>query len=375
MDATKYGLKRFEELNTSTSTIMIYANLFFNVEKLLNIPVADIDPPLTKKQKNVDKSKLILPYGTIVSVQSETMIIGVNLRKKKKHWCKVCQPTRTEEDGSEKKILTITEEYEKSTFKGQRCILIKYFCSKCQKIYDPKEQKTISHFLNQITIVISLGNEKNPPLNIMIFKNTMKIVGCKSKDDAMEAVLILWQDYISRIPNAWRMVKGANNPRFVFETVMRNVGFKLGFAIERPALNNLMNQEEYSEHVFMSQYETSAHTNVNIKMFSNRPKDFKYECLVIPLDTKRKPFFTYVPEILYKARDDKKKQKNQKIQGKYATFIVFSSSEVILSGRYDQNMKDAYNFFVSTAFENKDLIEEKLDQPDVLAIKKIKKHL
>ena len=369
MKASKYGLKEIKDLSTSTSTIMIYSNMFFNLDLLFEkIKLTKIETPLTKKQKNVDKDKLRAPYGAIISVQSKNQIRGVNIKKKKKHWCTVCQPIEMRND-KEHKILTITEHFETILDKKgnvDRLIGILY-CSKCQKYYKPEEQKKINHFLNQVTIVMSLNKENQPLLNIMLFKSSFKIAGCKNKEDAMEAIMILWQDYIVNIPNSWNFVTGAKNPRFIFETVMRNVGFKLGFPIERPALNTLMNKKKYRDRVFMSQYETSAHTNVNIKMFSEKPKDFKYECLIIPLDTSRKPFFTHLDRIPYKIE-----KKEKKIQGKYNIFIVFSSSETILSGRYDEQMEEMYNFFIETAFKNKDLIQEQLTEPDQMEIKKIK---
>ena len=89
---------------------------------------------------------------------------------------------------------------------------------------------------------------------------------------------MLWQDYITKIPGAWSLKKGATKPKFIIDVVMRNVDFKLGFPIQRKNLNMLMNEECFSEHIFMSQYESTAHTNVNIKMYSVKPIDFKYDC-------------------------------------------------------------------------------------------------
>lgn len=365
--AVDYGLKPFENLQTSTSTVMIYSNVNFDTRALFEaLQLTEVECPLTKKQKNVDKKKIVAPYGAIISVQAKTRIRGVDLRKKKKHWCTICQPIKVVDD-REVKVLTVTEHlhHESGTTFEDSVYAIMYYCSKCQETYRPEEMKKINHFLNQITIVISVG--KQPLLNIMMFKDNLKIAGCKNIDDAVEAVLILWQDYISKYPEAWKLKKGATNPRFVYETVMRNVDFKLGFPIERPALNTLMNEEKFREHIFMSQYESTGHTNVNIKMFSTKPENFKYDCLVIPLDTSREPHFIKLATIPYK----KTKKKDSKAS-KYVTFIVFSSSEIILSGRYDENMKEMYEFFVDVVFKNRKAIEEKLDAPDQHAITKIK---
>lgn len=359
----KYGLREFGCLETSTMTVMVYTNIIFDIPLIFEcIKLTNVEVPLTKKQKNVDKKAIEAPYGTVISVQYKAKIRGIDLRKKKKHWCTICQPKKVQGD-EEVKVNTITEQLEPDTepfISGREndAVKIIYYCSNCQKKYPPYEIKKINHFLNQLTVVLSIG--KQPLLNIMLFKDNLKIAGCKNIEDAQEAILVLWQDFIAKmIPKgkavertAWKLKNGAKQPRFVFETVMRNVDFQLGFPIERRKLNILMNDEMYRNQVFMSQYEPTGHTNVNIKMYSIKPPKFKYDCLVIPL--KGDAFFIALDDIPYKNPKKKAKEK------KYITFIVFSSSEIILSGKYEANMKDMYNFFVKTVFTHKDVIRERL---------------
>jgi len=359
----RHGLKEFEDLQTSTMTVMIYTNVLFEMPEIFrNVELTEVEVPLTKKQKNVDKKKIVAPYGAIISVQSKTKIRGVDLRKKKKHWCTVCQPYKVVDD-KEIKVITVTEHLVPD--EDTDAFSIMYYCSRCQKSYRPEEMKKINHFLNQLTAVLSVG--KQPLLNIMMFKDNLKIAGCKNIDDAVEAILVFWQDYIVDIPGAWSLKPGAKEPRFVFEVVMRNVDFKLGFPIERPALNYLMNEDNYRDKIFMSQYESTGHTNVNIKMFSKKPGNFQYDCLVIP--KKKEPYFIKLDNVPYKSPKKKEKERTEE---KYITFIVFSSSEIILSGRYDLNMKEMYEFFVQTVFSHREVIEEKLEHLDQLQVRKIK---
>lgn len=414
--AVDYGLKPFESLQTSTSTIMVYTNVIFDKQKIFeSIKLTEIDVPLTKKQGNPDKKKLVAPYGAIVSVQYQTYIRGIDLRKKKKRWCTVCQPIKVSQEGEETKIMTVTEKLD--PVEGTDMFAIKYFCAKCQKTYKPEELYKINHFLNQVTIVLSTGTQ--PLLNVMLFRDSLKFAGCKGMDDAVEGTLILWQDCIfspketskwyapagsdssayastgsdssakkrkglvfdpSRTQgpsntigtDLWRLKKGAKTPRFVFENVMKNVDFRIGWAIERPALNLLMNDEKYADNIFMSQYESTGHTNVNIKMYSRKPAGFTYDCLVIPLDEKKAPGFIKLTDIPYKSEKKKKKDASK---DKYVTFIAFSSSEIILSGRYDKNMEEMYNFFVKTVFSHRKHIEERLDDANEGEISKIKRRV
>lgn len=353
----------FDNLSTSTMTVMIYSNLEFDLDVIFKtMPITDISVPLTKKQKNVDKKKIQAPPDSIITVQTTTKIRGVDLRKKKKRWCTICQPRKVT-DTKETNILTITEALSREPNTDIDHIV--YYCSRCQKNYKPQEIKKISYFLNQLTIVLSIG--KQPLLNIMLFKDNFKIAGCKNLDDAAEAVLTLWDVYFSSNPSSWKLKKGQTDPGFIFETVMRNVDFKLGFPIERSSLNMLMNNEEYSHNIFMSQYESTGHTNVNIKMFSKRPPGFTYKCLKVPKDGE--PYFKNVPINVFKSK--KKREKDEK-KDSYITFIVFSSSEIILSGKYNENMKNMYDFFLGIVSEHRNVIEEKLLAPSSKEIAKIK---
>lgn len=353
-------MKEFEDLKTSTSTVMIYTNILFHTEKIFyELDVQTVDVPLTKKQKNVDKKNMVAPYGSIISTQYLMQIRGVNLRKKKKHWCTFCMPHKTtiNSNGVEKEsnIKTITEYIEE----GEDDVsFIMFYCSECDASYYPSDVKKINHFLNQLTIVLSIGT--HPMLNIMLFKDNMKIAGCKNVDDAIEAVLVLWQDYILPNRELWELAPGHKTPKFQMEGVMRNVDFKIGFSIDRGNLNLLLNEPCYSDKIFMSQYESTSQPNVNIKMFSSKPKDHVYECLVVPFD--RNPYMTTVKELTYKT----KKKKDKPV-----TAIVFSSSEVILSGKYDSNMKDAYEFLVKLIIDNKKRVAEVINSPNEKNIAKI----
>ena len=197
----------------------------------------------------------------------------------------------------------------------------------------------------------------------MLFKNNFKIAGCKEDSDAHEATMILWEEYIRPVKDAWNIYYARDiYPKFVFCLVMRNVDFRLGFFIDRKELNRLMNERKYEEIVFMSQHESTAHTNVNIKMYAKKPDGYLHQCLAWA--TPEGP--PHWEEMKHNPYKPKKKKKP-----KHTTAIVFSSSEIILSGRYEENMKDAYEFFVRTAVENRDRIEEKLIRPT----KDLKSHL
>jgi hypothetical protein len=355
-----YGVPEFENLKTSTRTIMVYSNMLFNLLKIFrDIYITPVETPLTKKKKNVDKKKLVAPYGAVINVQRGNRFRGIDIRKSQKHWCAAnCRETAFRGD-KEVNVNTIIEI--SSLIEGTDIYEIKYFCTKCNLFYTLKQLKKIVSFLNQVTIVLSIGSVI---LNMMLFKDNFKIAGCKDNDDAVEAALIAWQDYIVKIPNCWKFRPQFDDkePRFIFRLVMRNVDFKLGFFIDRKALNKLMNSKKYDDKVFMSQCETTGHTNVNIKMYAHQPDGYDYDCLVLPED--KKYYFIKLESNIYKVKKAKKE---------YTTFIVFSSSEIILSGKYEDEMKLYYEFFISEVFKNKSLIEEKIEEPGVDLLTFLKK--
>jgi hypothetical protein len=356
----------FSDLNVSTSTIMVYTNMEFNLPLIFdNINILKVDDPVsmepvatvkTKKQKNINKKEISAPYGSIISIQTKNFIRGMNTRKNKKHWCTICRPT-VETGGREKKIMSCVEVLYECTPPREGVKEIKYFCCKCNKTYKASELKKIGHFLNQNTLDFSIG-PGSPLLNVMIFKENIKIAGCKNEEDAKNMIMYLWKEHLSKIDGASKFRSIAKSsalskeltPKFTFETVMKNYGFNLGFGILREPLNILMNKEEYSDKVYMSEYVSTGHTNVKIKMYSVKPENFTYTCI------------SFHDGEVYTTEETKDihGKKVKAVKDEYVTFIVFASSEVILSGKYTENMRELYDFFREIITQNKNYLEEKL---------------
>jgi hypothetical protein len=354
----------FDNLPTSTITGIVYSNIkvelspFFNQTNLLFV-----NPPLTKKKKNINKKELYAPYGRIIGLQYGVYIRGVRTSKKKKYWCPNCQKVEIKNE-KEEKILTVDEESRVLT--SEECLLedkpegtvkIHFICHDCKDEFQIKQLQKIVPFLNQVTIVLSLDEIM---VNVMMFKDNFKIAGNKTMNHAYETIMILWENYITKI-GTWSFSppKKGEEPHkdahFLFDLVMQNVDFNLNFPIDKPKLNILMNAPEYKDRIRLSQCETTAATHVNIKMYAEKPENFKYDVLVYPEGRASKPRFIKVDEKLY--------AKKKKAKPSYITFIVFSSSEIILTGRYHDSMKDRYEFFVKTAQKNRGKIEEVIQKP------------
>jgi hypothetical protein len=427
----------FKDLPVSTATIMVYSNIIIDPNKLFClIPITIINPPLTKKKKNIDKKNLVAPYGAIIGMQLWIYFRGIRTSKRKKYWCPVCQLYNEE---NEKKFTIIEEDYpiseEDKKFgypDDTRKIFFK--CIECCRYIKADKLGKIVAFLNQLTITISIGDIM---INVMMFKDKYKLSGNKSLNNAIETTMILWENYILplskehninlkdsdrdislelydiltqvarsarhsrsdvcsasvdqrekndplsegnilktellevQIPNIWEFQKNSifftenKEVHFLFELVMENVGFNIGFPINKPKLNYLMNRVEINEFinnefVDISQLELTSATQVNIKMCSKIPDNFMYDILVYEIN---KNDFTIIDPYIIKTKEKIYGKKKLTEKQKNITFIVFSSAEVILSGRYESNMSEMYEFFIKTVNKHKNEICEKFYAP------------
>jgi TATA-box binding protein (TBP) (component of TFIID and TFIIIB) len=332
------NIENFDNLGISTRTIMAYSNIKMNLEFIFeNFPVYDIDVPLTKKKRKPDIKKIKAPYGSIISLRRRNKFRGI-----------ITDPEVLEKENLKQKI------GKKEKLTEDDILKIKYFGKKENKKANDAEiyqlgidtiMKKITYFLNQVTCIMSLGTKI---VNIMIFESKMKIAGCKTEDQA-EKVVFLFYSYLSYLQNSYTTIIPNAEPEFILETVMINVDFKLGFPIDRIQLDKLMKNKKYRDFINNSTYEPTLNTNVNIKMLSLRPHDFRFSC--ISFKGNNMMFIDKVKENKY---NTKKEIKNE------TTFLVFQSSKIIISGRYIDSMKESYNNFIEIIEKNRNLIEEKL---------------
>ena len=337
----------FKNLEISTKTVMVYTNILLDVSELFKIlPITKVNVPLTTKKKNPNIKKIQASPGSIISLRYVNEFKGIitkpNVVKyaimEKKYKNKL---PFTEAEKEIIKKLGIKKQKQKQ----KRGITLE------EDEYDLgiKTLLSIKHFRNQVTCLLVLNNNKQ--LNVMIFNNNYKIVGCKNEAQAEECIMILW-NYISKYDNKvsgvllWKLLDG-NVPRFIFNTVMINIGFKLNINIDRIKLNILMNKQEYSDRIHISKFVTTGATVVNIKMFPHIPQKLSYKCLIFEGE---KHNFIYLDDIPYKKKNITKD----------TTILAFHSSKFIMSGRYYDVMEEDYNYILDIITKNKDFITEKI---------------
>lgn len=276
----------FKDLPISTITIMVYTDMTIDLPALFGFLEPLVTEPRTilKTGRNLRKN-IVANYGDILSINLRNQIRGIDMRKQ------------------------------------------------------TSKKKRMDFFLNQVSMEIFFDTI----INIMIFKSSMKIVGCRREEQITEIVSFLWRNIFSKV-----IPKPHAPVRFLIETVMLNVGFKIPFLVDRLSINLFMNSEEMANRVFLSQFETTEHTNVNIKFRSTKPSDFEYPVIIVQPDDTIQHSSTNVNSF----REGIERRKVSCI-----TFIVFSSSQVIMSGRYKSDMEKCYNFFMEQLMKNRNKIE------------------
>ena len=207
------------------------------------------------------------------------------------------------------------------------------------------------HFRNQITAYIYVLDKM---VTVKIFPTgKFHLTGCKNLKHQQQAVVELM--------NLIRLIHTDDNPTFemeddqplniILEVVMVNVDFHLGFDVDQKKLDQLLQQEAND---FYTIYETPVNTSVNIKLDYPDPIEKKFQQIIIqgPTD-KPKVTFTTTTEC------PKARIKDTRTH----TFLVFSSSKVIQSGRYyDSEMAPAYKKFHEFIRNNRKNIELQLQE-------------
>ena len=215
-------------------------------------------------------------------------------------------------------------------------------------------------------------NVKSQLINIMFFKGrgSIKIAGGKCKTEIENILVFLLQFCNKHIPKSLSLKDNNDTPEgyknngiFIFSSVMKNYTFCLGFDIDRCKLNLIMNSEEYKKHIFMSMFNSTLQTNVNIKMYLGKTNP-KYDMIIMNFDQNTYTTGT-IDKLLFKV--EKKKEPEH-----YITFIVFSSSEIIFSGYYDDFvMEKIFDYFISLINTRKSEIIIKPKECNVNQAKKL----
>ena len=257
--------KRFDEIAISTKTVIGISNLKINLDKFYHyMPITDYTPPLKKRGRKrriqISTTSNNIPFGSIISIQRKKEIRGAILKTKKK------SSDKSDDEGT------------------------------------PRTGNEKDYFLHSVSLVVVL--EDNKQINIKVSSNgKLQITGCKCDDHFIQAVISVYKTMIEVEKWTGETLFTLNGDlEVVFNTVMQNMDFNVGFRINRYKLDKYINQ--YTN--YCSIFEGSLSTGVNIKVKSDpsvHPKILKIRYSNGELER----FYTSFEE--YKTLLDKKKER------------------------------------------------------------------
>ncbi len=299
------GIPNFDTIKISTKTIIAVTNMTFNLNLLYNY--LNITDWVVIKKKRGRKKKVEVPNpnkdvgaGSIISVVKGPNVRGVVLKKNK---------------------------------------------------------KSKTYFLNSITIVLIL--EFGKMINVKVSQNgKFQITGCKEKSHYTNAIEFIYKKIkISEKQIGEQIVAFKSDtdkyPKVIFNIVMKNIDFKVGFSVQREKVDTFINENTE----FFSLFEGSVNTGVNIKLKSKHPHDNNLTCMEI-LENSNKQYL--VPFTDYLEYLDEKETKKELKKEKYHTFLLFNSGSCIQSGS-GPDMAEVYNDFMTIIQTHRKEFEEKLD--------------
>jgi TATA-box binding protein (TBP) (component of TFIID and TFIIIB) len=325
----------FDSIKVSTKTFIVDTNITLDIDKLFNfLPITEyilVPKRRGRKKKNepADPNKNI-PSGSIITLEYQNKIRGVDLKKKKKK--------------------------------------------------NKDQKKRGNYFRNSVTIVMVIGDKR---INYKVSRNgKFQMTGCKQDEHAERCVKWFWK-YIKGSKDIYRFEEDIAKEddisdsddsdddvtddesdeeekyvlRAIFVPAMRNIDFGLNFNVDREKLDEYFNMcTDYH-----SLLETSfGYTGVNIKIPVVKPiQDLmlkQFECI----DGKwgKQTFVPYDNYLdMLTPKEVAKKLKKQR----YNTFLVFHSGKVIMSGMEASFMREVYYEFLNIIRDCYNVIEERLD--------------
>jgi TATA-box binding protein (TBP) (component of TFIID and TFIIIB) len=311
-------VKPFSEIPVSTRTAIVVTNLFIDLNKLFDYcPIAEFEPVMKrrgrKKRVNIERPTAILPFGSVVNVQYECKVRGTLLKPKKQ----------------------VEEE-------------------------DEEQSASKAYFLHCVTLVIAINKEENVfgencTKNVKVYCNgKLQITGCKTDQqylDTMEAIFKLFQD-IKTYTGEEVILNQATLETYtaVFNTVMQNINWYMGFGICRDKLDRIINT--YYREQYCSIYEASVTPSLNIKIPIQVSNETPLLSMTFNKET-QEVSQSMVPYGDYKTFFAKKNKQREA----YHTFLVFATGNIIFTSSA-ANRKDVFEEIISILVKYKDEIKE-----------------
>jgi hypothetical protein len=307
------NIKPFEEVGISTQTVIAISNIQIDLDKFFKyIPITEYiqqEKKRGRKKRNyisVDNTKK-LPEGSVILIQ-----------RKKEH---------------------------------RGCLL--------------KSKKNSTFFLHSVTVVLVLENNKF--INVKVSSNgKFQITGCKYQSHFVNTMYLLFKkmEEIQEMTGecCYKFIHSDNTFRVVYNVVMQNIDFNIGFNIRRDKLDRFINK--YTE--FVSIYQSSIHPTLIVKVSSEKINEdqlieFYYDRIEKTKGTRNVPYSTYLNQL------DEKERKKESNTDKHHTFLIFATGSIIMSSR-GPDMKRVFYKLISCLVENRSEFEDLTSEQEKIQI-------
>ena len=291
--------RNFKDIPISTRTIIVATNTIINIENLYNnlpiTPYTVIRKKRGRKKKDViEDIHNTVPSGSIISIKYQDKLRGVELK--------------------------------------------------------PKKKKT-KFFRNAVTIIMSIDNKF---INLKVSTNgKFQVTGCKFFEHCKEAINNIFSIIIDKIDIYLNKYEDCID--ILFNNVMTNKDFSMGFQVNREVLDKIIN----SDTPYNSLLETSfGYTGINLKMVLNPNIKRTFNCMKIDIKTKKSEQYILSYKEYISKLTEKEITKEQK--KRHITFLIFQSGNVIMSGINEILMEYYYDEFYKIIEKNYENIKEKI---------------
>lgn len=225
-----------------------------------------------------------------------------------------------------------------------------------------KRKKKKKNFSNAISINMWINPEKEKHINFKVFKNSkIEMAGATSLEMAKDCVRYFWNNIQYNInennidkTTLYNIKDNDNDIKIYFKSVMCNIGFNIGFMVDRNKIDYYFNKNTDFRSLWDNNLEyagvvikipTRNIDNIMIDYMFTNDEQYKDNWKISKISINKH-------ENKFPPISDKKKNK------KYTSFFVFHTGKVNMSSRDYSIMKDHYMEFYKIILESKDFIIE-----------------
>ena len=218
--------------------------------------------------------------------------------------------------------------------------------------------KKSNGFRNALTVVVYMRmkcNKKMIPKCVnmkMSCNGKLQITGSQNINDAVLAVKSVWRLIKSQAEKLYEPL----NVKFkaVFEIVMTNIDFNIGFKINRNALNKYINDATQNRSLLEDSF---GYTGANLKFPMVETLDHNMLLLSEDGGMYQESYIKYQDFIKNLSVKATLKLRAKK---RYNTFLVFHSGNIIMSGKMKHYMKKSFKMFMGIMKSKQNLFREQL---------------